>query len=36
MINNEQPGLLNATVLLLWLAAAAIVPYESEGYTMLW
>ena len=30
MINNEQTGSLNATVVLLWLAAAAIAPYESE------
>ena len=30
MINNEKPGSLNATVLLLCLAAAAIAPYESE------
>ena len=36
MINNEQSGLLNATVLLLWLAVAAIAPYESDGYTMFW
>ena len=34
MINNEQPGSLNAMVLLLWLAAAAIAPYEPEGYTL--
>ena len=31
MINNEQTGSLNATVLFLWLAAAAIAPYESQG-----
>ena len=31
MINNEHTGSLNTTVLLLWLAAAAIAPYESEG-----
>ena len=31
MINNEQPGSLNAMVLLLRLTAAAIAPYESEG-----
>ena len=31
MINNEQSGSLNTTVLLLWLTAAAIAPYESEG-----
>ena len=31
MINNKQPGSLNAMVLLLWLTAAAIAPYESEG-----
>ena len=30
-MNNEQPGSLNATVLLLWLAAAAIASYEHEG-----
>ena len=35
MINNKQPGSLNATVSLLWLTAAAIAPYESEGYTIL-
>ena len=39
MIGNQkvEPGLLNGTVLLLWLTAAAIVPYESEGvcYTMI-
>ena len=29
--NNDQTGSLNATVLLLGLAAAAIAPYESEG-----
>ena len=31
MINNEQPGLLNAKNLLLLLTVAAIAPYESEG-----
>ena len=31
MKNNEHPGTLNATVLLLWLTAAVIAPYESEG-----
>ena len=31
MTINKQPGSLNATVLLLWLTAAAIAPYESEG-----
>ena len=31
MINKEQPGSLNATILFLWLTAAVIVPYESEG-----
>ena len=31
IINNEQTSSLNATVLLLWLAAAAIAPYESGG-----
>ena len=31
MINNEQLGQLNATVLLLWLTAAAIDSYEYEG-----
>ena len=31
MINNELPGLLNGTILLLWLTAAPIAPYESEG-----
>ena len=36
MKNNEQGGSLNATVLLLWLTAVAIAPYESEGvyYTL--
>ena len=29
MINNEYTGSLDVTVLLLWLAAAAIAPYES-------
>ena len=31
MIHNEQPGSFNATLLSLWLKAAAIVPYESGG-----
>ena len=31
MINNEQTGSLNATVLLLKLTAAVIAPYQSEG-----
>ena len=39
MISNQklEPGLLNGTVLLLWLTAVVIVPYESEGvyYTMI-
>ena len=30
MINNERPGSFNVMVLLLWLTAAAIVPYECE------
>ena len=35
MINNEQSGSLNATILLLWLKAAVkkmLPPYESEVY----
>ena len=35
MINNEQPGSLNATVLLLWLTAAS-SPNESDAYTIVW
>ena len=30
MINNELAGSSNTKVLLLWLTAAAIAPYESE------
>ena len=30
MMINEQPGPLNVKVLLLWLMAATIAPYESE------
>ena len=37
IINNKKPGSLNATVLLLWLTAAAIAPSQSEGvyYTLI-
>ena len=37
MINNKQPGSLNARVLLLWLTVAVIAPYQSEGvyYTLI-
>ena len=31
MINNEQTGSLNASVLLLWLAASAIAPLRVSG-----
>ena len=31
MLNNEQTGSLNATVLLLWLAEAAIAPMILRG-----
>ena len=35
MIINEYIGSLNARVLLLWLAVAAIAPYEGVYYALI-